>query len=153
MVWVTPAAATDSVVEPRFPAHVQVPVSFASPGNGTDVAPPCVVTIALTLPEIFVKVKSMQRQHRLPRFCYYRVANERKPLFLDFDNFFLAELFYHLLSQHREVVFTEMLPAPEQLWFGGEDGRLCAEFRGTAFRMPAASAVEREPGAPQGVAA
>jgi len=85
---------------------------------------------------IFLKVRRMQQQHGLPRFVFYRVASEKKPLFLDFDNYLLVELFAANLAQNTEVVISEMLPAPDGLWMRDGDGRYCIEMRGTAFRVP-----------------
>jgi hypothetical protein len=35
----------------------------------------------------------------------------------------------------REVVLTEMLPAPDQLWLAGPAGRFCAELRFTLYHQ------------------
>lgn len=89
---------------------------------------------------IFLKIRRMQQRHRLPRFVFYRIASEKKPLFLDFDNHLLVELFHSSLADNTEVVFSEMMPAPDGLWMRDDEGRYCIEMRGTAFRLPTADA-------------
>jgi hypothetical protein len=67
------------------------------------------------------------RTHGVPPTCYVRVvqpdgpwqarvfAKSRKPLFIDFANFFLVLTFEHLVrSSAGEVWFDEALPAPEK---------------------------------------
>jgi len=91
--------------------------------------------------EIFRTLRRLRRTHGLPRFSFIRLESEKKPIFLDLDNFFLCELLYTVLPLNRHVIFTEMLPGPEELWLRDEAGRYCAELRGTAFRMPRPAAL------------
>jgi len=55
-----------------------------------------------------------------------------KPVFVDFANFFLLELFQELADQVDEIRFTEMLPDPNNLWLRDAGGKYCAEFRAGA---------------------
>jgi hypothetical protein len=95
--------------------------------------------------ECFLSARRLQRRHGLPRFVFYRVAGESKPLFLDFDNPLLVELFQTTVERDGSVVFSEMLPGPQGLWMRGEDGRYCLEVRGTAFRAPLPAQAVPEP--------
>jgi hypothetical protein len=86
---------------------------------------------------LFVKLRGMQRREGLPRFAFVRLASEKKPLFMDFHNFFLCELIYSAWPANEDVTFTEMLPGPEHLWLKDAEGSYCIEVRGTSFRRPA----------------
>jgi hypothetical protein len=69
----------------------------------------------------------LRRQHRLPDRLFLRHPGQPKPLFVDFADS-LAVLDLARLGP-AEVVFTELLPAPEDLWWRVEGERQCAELR------------------------
>jgi hypothetical protein len=53
-----------------------------------------------------------------------------KPLFVDLESPTLVELLCKFARNSPSLVFTEMLPTPEQLWLSGPDGRKAvAELR------------------------
>jgi hypothetical protein len=101
--------------------------------------------------DLFRAFRRAQRQHKLPRFGFIRLESEKKPLFMDFDNFFLCELIHSAWPDNQEVSLSEMLPGPDELWLKDETGSYCIEVRGTAFRIPART--EREAARPTAMAA
>ncbi|MER6714555.1 hypothetical protein [Streptomyces sp. NPDC000877] len=63
----------------------------------------------------------------LPRRVFVRHPNEPKPLYVDFaDPLAVADL---ARLAEAECVVSEMLPAPDRLWWQADGGRQCAEFR------------------------
>ena len=87
--------------------------------------------------QIFRKMRAAQKRYGLPRRGFVRVPGEKKPYFLDFDNFFTVELVYHKLKHNDTLTFVEMAPGADQLWLKDDMGSYCLEVRGTAFRHPA----------------
>jgi hypothetical protein len=75
--------------------------------------------------ELFHSVWRAAREHGLPAQVYLRVPQEPKPVFIDFDNAFLAELVAHLSRLSSELSFSEALPGTGQAWLDG----FCCELR------------------------
>jgi hypothetical protein len=67
----------------------------------------------------------------IPRRCFLRVPGERKPVLLDLRAPALLDLGWQLSARATEVVLTECLPGPDDLWLRGRHGRHCAELRTT----------------------
>jgi hypothetical protein len=90
-------------------------------------------------PALLADYRRAARRLGLPRYLFARAAGERKPVFVDGHSWFLVQLLYHLFRDDvhgdREVVLTEMLPAPDQLWLAGPAGRFCAELRFTLYHQ------------------
>lgn len=72
----------------------------------------------------------------LPRFCYTKPPDERKPMIFDWGNPVAVEMALWLAKRHEVLVFTEMLPGPDDLWLGGPDGRHTSELRTVFARQP-----------------
>jgi len=70
-----------------------------------------------------------RRDHGFPRHVFVRVHGERKPVLLDFQNYFLIEVLAKMIKKCERVRIVEMFPDPEHLWFQDERGRYTAEFR------------------------
>lgn len=70
-------------------------------------------------------------QHGLPRRTFLKVPGERKPVLLDLRAPALLDLGWQLSSKADQVVLTELLPGPDQLWLRGRDGRHTCELRTT----------------------
>ncbi|WP_329561901.1 lantibiotic dehydratase family protein [Streptomyces uncialis] len=106
----TPRIVIDSVVYQR--ARWRVPLPDA-PG-----------------PEPYDRWLAVQRWrsgHSLPRHVFLRHASEPKPLYVDFaDPLSVAEV---AGLGGGECVVSEMLPAPDELWWESDGGAQCAEFR------------------------
>jgi hypothetical protein len=78
----------------------------------------------------FLGATALRVQLGLPRFVFVRSPVEVKPLFVDLESPTLVELLCKFARNSPSLVFTEMLPTPEQLWLSGPDGRKAvAELR------------------------
>ena len=68
-------------------------------------------------------------QNRMPRFVFVRIPREPKPLVIDFQSTLAIEIVAKALrclpdaARATAVVFTEMLPQPDQLWLSDPAGR------------------------------
>ena len=89
--------------------------------------------------ERFLAVRRWARQHGLPRFSFYKLPSERKPVFLDLDSPLYLDIFARLLRQDRtpapepRVVIAEMLPDFQNLWLTDAQGNAyTSELRMTA---------------------
>lgn len=85
-------------------------------------------------PALLADFRRAARRLGLPRYVYARAIGDRKPVFVDGRSWMLLQVLHHLFDGDREVVLTEMLPAPDQLWARGPGGRYCAELRFTVYR-------------------
>ncbi|MFL5356336.1 lantibiotic dehydratase [Archangium sp.] len=65
----------------------------------------------------------------LPEHVFAKFPGERKPVLIDVQSPALLRVFVNLLEQKGEVVLSEMLPSPGQLWLGAAGGRHTAELR------------------------
>jgi hypothetical protein len=65
----------------------------------------------------------------LPDHVFAKFPGERKPVLLDVRSPALLRVFVNLLEQKGEVMLSEMLPSPGQLWLGAASGRHTAELR------------------------
>nr|WP_281390526.1 lantibiotic dehydratase [Sphaerisporangium rubeum] len=83
---------------------------------------------------LFVAVRRAVRRHGLPRWSFVKIPGERKPVLLDTESLFLAELVAHLGEPGSDLTLSEMLPGPGDLWLPGPDGAHCAELRLVAAR-------------------
>ncbi|WP_141324318.1 lantibiotic dehydratase [Myxococcus sp. AB025B] len=78
----------------------------------------------------------------LPPCVFAKFKGERKPVLVDVRSPPLLRVFLNLLEQKEEVLLSEMLPGPEQLWLRGPMGRHTVELRCTL--MSGAPCVSRE---------
>jgi hypothetical protein len=79
--------------------------------------------------DLFVSASRWKRDHGLPDEVFVRVSNEPKPVYLDFRNQFLIEMFDHMAAQNNQLVVSEMLPSSSGTWLQGQGGHYSAEFR------------------------
>lgn len=70
----------------------------------------------------------------LPRVVFTRPPGEPKPLVVDLANPCAVEMLRHEARRAPALTLVEMLPAPEDLWLVGPDGRHTAELRTVLFR-------------------
>ncbi|MGI6187820.1 MAG: lantibiotic dehydratase [Brevibacillus sp.] len=82
----------------------------------------------------YVAVQKVRRQYSLPRHVFLRVPSEQKPVYLDLENPYAVELLQHLAGKNETVTFSEMLPAPDQLWLRDRHGTYCSELRTLLMR-------------------
>jgi hypothetical protein len=87
--------------------------------------------------EAFAAFRRFRHQHGLPenifvRGCLPRLAfhKDAKPVFMDFRNPLLAEVFSKLATRFRKLSIAEMLPRIEDCWLQAPDGNhYSCEFR------------------------
>ncbi|CAM5588304.1 lantibiotic dehydratase family protein (plasmid) [Streptomyces viridifaciens] len=81
----------------------------------------------------------------LPRHGFAKIPGEPKPVFVDWTSPLLVRQLFRLARKAEGAVeFTEMLPAPDQLWLDVDGGRRTSELRCAVFsRGPGAEARER----------
>jgi lantibiotic biosynthesis dehydratase-like protein len=88
------------------------------------------------LPRVVAEMNRVRQKFRLPSPVFCVVAGETKPVYLDFDDPSVVDMVWHKLRRGRtrapggEVVITEMLPGPGELWRQDAEGRrYTSEFR------------------------
>lgn len=92
--------------------------------------------------DLVLAIERLRAAKDWPRFVYIRPteqalrrsgAEERdkdtKPVFIDFESYLFLEIFHRWLSKAGELEITEMLPAPDDLWWREADGRRTFELR------------------------
>lgn len=73
--------------------------------------------------ERFVAARRWQVERGLPRHCFVKLKEERKPYYVDFDSALLLEVLSATARKCSEATFTEMLPDPTQCWLVDANGR------------------------------
>ena len=68
----------------------------------------------------------------LPRHVFVKSESEPKPIYVDFCNPLALDLLAGLAKKKEPMRFSEMRPAPDELWLADSRGRYCSEFR-TSF--------------------
>jgi hypothetical protein len=78
----------------------------------------------------YLTARQWARVHRIPRFAFFSIPEERKPFFVDFDSPALVEMAWHMLRKASSVTVSEMLPTPDEAWLSDTRGeRYCCELR------------------------
>jgi hypothetical protein len=77
----------------------------------------------------FLEIWRRKARLGLPDRVFVKASAEKKPLFIDFADFFLTELLCDLPAGQEPLVFTEMLPDAGDLWLRDRGGRYCSELR------------------------
>lgn len=92
--------------------------------------------------ERFLALRRWARSLGLPRFCFFKVATERKPCYLDLDNPISGDLFARFVRVAREagddvkVAVSEMAPRLDQIWLrDGTDNLYTCELRFAALDL------------------
>ncbi|UCH94939.1 MAG: lantibiotic dehydratase [Candidatus Aminicenantes bacterium] len=79
---------------------------------------------------LFVHMLKMQDYYKLPGYVFARIEDEPKPIFVDFDNYFLLHAFYRKWQKHKKsVTITEAYPRVEKAWLSDEKGHYFCELR------------------------
>lgn len=65
----------------------------------------------------------------LPRHVFVKSESEPKPVYVDFCNPLALDLLAGLAKKKEAMRFSEMRPAPDELWLADGRGRYCSEFR------------------------
>ncbi len=82
-------------------------------------------------------MRDLRRRYGLPEQVFVRAClperltydKDIKPVFIDFRNPLLVELFAKMAARLDEVSVTEMLPNTQQCWLEGRGGHYSSEFR------------------------
>lgn len=93
-------------------------------------------------PDLVTAIERLRAARDLPRFVYIRPTEEAlrrsgaegrdkdtKPVFIDLESYLFLEIFHRWLSKAGQLEITEMLPAPDDLWWREADGRRTFELR------------------------
>jgi hypothetical protein len=84
---------------------------------------------------LFVHMIKIKEHYNLPNHVFTRIENEPKPIFVDFDNYFLLHAFYRKWQMHQKsVTFTEAFPSIENAWLKDENGHYLCELRTGCYR-------------------
>ena len=92
--------------------------------------------------ELVLAIERLRAAKDWPRFVYIRPTEralrrsgaegrdkDTKPVFIDLESYLFLEIFHRWLSKAGELEITEMLPAPDDLWWHEADGRRTFELR------------------------
>ncbi len=92
--------------------------------------------------ELVLTTERLRAAKDWPRFVYIRPTEQAlrrsgaegrdkdtKPVFIDLESYLFLEIFHRWLSKAGELEITEMLPAPDELWWHEADGRRTFELR------------------------
>jgi len=92
--------------------------------------------------DLVLATERLRATKDMPRFVYIRPTEQAlrrsgvegrdkdtKPVFIDFENYMFLEIFHRWLMKSGELEITEMLPAPDDLWWREADGRRTFELR------------------------
>ncbi len=84
----------------------------------------------------FVQIRGWLDRHQLPRFAFYSVGTEVKPIFIDFTSVPLCNVLAAVVRRalaadpNGTIRISEMYPSPDHLWFEDErGGRHTCEIR------------------------
>lgn len=92
--------------------------------------------------ELVVAVERLRATKNWPRYVYIRPSEpslrrsgaegrdkDTKPVFIDLESYLFLEIFHRWLTKAGELEVTEMLPAPDDLWWREGDGAYTCELR------------------------
>ena len=92
--------------------------------------------------DLVLAVERLRATRDVPRFIYIRPTEQAlrrsgaegrdkdtKPVFIDLESYLFLEVFYRWLVKAGEIEVTEMLPAPDDLFWKEPDGRRTFELR------------------------
>ncbi len=83
---------------------------------------------------LWIELEKWRRQSGLPVYFFLKRDN-KKAVFIDFENYFAIETFVYLSKKCRETLWmVEMIPGPEALWLKDDKGRYTSEFRFIVYR-------------------
>lgn len=85
--------------------------------------------------EGFLTWNAWAHSHGMPRYVFAKAPDEPKPIFVDFRNPHALDLLGSIARDANEIQFSEMRPAPHELWLREQRGRFCSEFR-TSCSLP-----------------
>jgi hypothetical protein len=84
----------------------------------------------------FLEMRRWMKSHGLPQKAFVKSAWEVKPFYVDLESPVLVEIFCRAIrrmnsgGEGEELIFSEMLPGPQQLWLGDAKGtRYTSELR------------------------
>jgi len=90
----------------------------------------------------FLAARRWAQSHGLPRFVFVKATSEVKPVFLDFDSPIYLNIFSKIVrragaTEGAQIMVSEMLPAPDQVWLPCAAGHhYTSELRVVAVDKP-----------------
>ncbi|MFF0156151.1 lantibiotic dehydratase [Streptomyces sp. NPDC005263] len=94
-------------------------------------------------PDAFTRLQALKERLGLPRHVYVRCPGEPKPLYCDMESPLLVAQLARTAAQvsgDAPLELSEMLPGPDQLWFGDQSGGRTCEVRYAVFTTGARTA-------------
>lgn len=79
--------------------------------------------------ELLASAERLRRRHDLPRWVFASCAGEPKPILCDLASIPGAGLLRRIVRRNAEMVLSELLPGPDDLWLRWGHGRYTAELR------------------------
>ena len=92
--------------------------------------------------QLVLAIEDLRATKEWPRYVYIRPTEQAlrrsgaegrdkdtKPVFIDLESYLFLEIFHRWLSKAGELEVTEMLPAPDDLWWREQDGLRTFELR------------------------
>lgn len=73
--------------------------------------------------ERFLGARRWVQQRGLPRFGFVRASAEHKPVYVDLESPVYVEMLGKLVRRSTELMFTELLPGPDECWLADSQGR------------------------------
>jgi len=77
----------------------------------------------------FLSTRRWMKSHGLPQKAFVKSSLEVKPFYVDMESPVLVEIFCRAIrrmnssaEEAEELIFSEMLPGPEQLWLRDAEG-------------------------------
>jgi hypothetical protein len=84
---------------------------------------------------LFAHMRRLQQQLGLPNHTFVRVEGETKPIFVDFENYFLIHALYKMWQASQgQATITEAYPDIDNAWLKGEKGHYLCELRMGCYR-------------------
>lgn len=89
--------------------------------------------------QCFGRIQLLAAELGLPRHIFVKISGERKPYFVDLENWLLVDMILRQVKKvsDSEVVVSEMLPPPDSLWLADSRGRHTSELRTTFWKRRA----------------
>jgi Lantibiotic dehydratase, N terminus len=86
--------------------------------------------------QCFAAIQMLAAEFGWPRHVFIKIPGERKPYFVDFENWLLVDMILRQVKKvpAAEILVSEMLPPPDSLWLIDSRGRHTSELRMTFWK-------------------
>lgn len=77
-----------------------------------------------------IEARRWRNEQGLPRYVFFKIPEEPKPFYLDFDSMIFVENFARMVRKASMVSISEMLPARDEMWLAdASNQRYSSELR------------------------